>query len=129
MVREPKTYKLIREERKICMELTYSIETHEGHEVPLIVEITTTCLVEKMGLSDLMTAEKEVDRRLMEWLREQGWGHVIHAVTKAGVAYNGEKHIEESRWYTWTVPDYPKVHVYVEKKEPRYREYEGQFTV
>jgi ribosomal protein S25 len=129
MVREPKTYRLIREERKICMELTYSIETHEGHEVPLIVEITTTTLVEKMGLSDLINVAKDIDRRLKDWLIENNWGNVIHAVTKTGEAFNGEKHIEETGWYPWIVPDYPRVYVYVEKKEPRRREYEGEFTV
>jgi len=129
VVRHPETKAFIREEEKICMELTASIETHTGHEVPLIVEMTATTLVKDMSLSELVRAEKQVEGRLMEWLIEQGWGNVIHAFTKTAVAYNGQKHIEETKWYAWRVPDYPKVYVYVEKREPRVGTYEGEFTV
>ncbi|MEM2568156.1 MAG: hypothetical protein QXH20_06795 [Candidatus Bathyarchaeia archaeon] len=129
VVRHPTTKEIIREEEKICMELTASISTETGHDVPLIVEISATTLVKDMDLSRLLSAEKEVEEGLRRWLIEQGWGNVIHAYEKVGVAYNGEKHIIETGWYTWTVPNYPRVHVYVEKKEPRRAEYEGEYTV
>jgi len=120
---------LVRVETKICLELTASIETHEGHDVPVVVEITCTTYVKEKDLSALIQTEKAVERGLVEWLLAQGWGALMKGFTKEGVAYNGEIHIETKAWYTWTVPDYPKVHVYVEKKEPRYRAYEGDYKV
>lgn len=128
-IRDPDTRELIRREDKICMELTASIETREGHDVPVVVEITCTCYVEEMSLSDLIATENKVEDQLRAWLIEQGWGNLIAAFIKEGVAYNGEDHVEKKMRYTWTVPDYPKVHALVEKKRPRPRKYEGDFEV
>jgi hypothetical protein len=111
------------------MELTASIRTSEGHDAPLVVEITCTTYVKEMDLSTLIQAEKKVEQGLMEWLRDQGWGSLIRAFEKTGVSYSGEHIIEERGWYTWSVPDFPKVHVVVEKKKPRARTYEGEFKV
>jgi hypothetical protein len=123
------TKTLVRVETKICLELTASIETHEGHDAPLIVEITATTYVKEKDLSALIQTEKAVERGLVEWLLAQGWGALMKGFTKEGVAYNGETHIDQRGWYTWQVPDLPKVHVFVEKKEPRYRAYEGDYKV
>jgi len=120
---------LVRVETKICLELTASIETHEGHDVPVVVEITCTTYVKEKDLSALIITEKNVERGLVEWLRDQGWGELMKGFTKEGVAYNGETHIDQRGWYTWSVPDLPKVHVFVEKKEPRKRSYEGEYKV
>jgi len=128
-VRDPETRELIRREEKICMELTASIETGGGHDVPVVVEITCTCYVKEKGLSDLIAAEKKVEASLREWLIEQGWGNLIQAFIKEGVAYNGEEHVKAEARYSWFISDYPKVHALVEKKEPRKRTYEGDFTV
>ncbi|MHA1834982.1 MAG: hypothetical protein ACTSV7_13470 [Candidatus Baldrarchaeia archaeon] len=128
-VRDPDTNKLIRTENKICMEFTASISTFEGHDVPLIVEITATTYCDEMGLSELTEAEKKVEEGLRNWLIEQNWGNVIDAFIKEGIAYNGEQHVEARVRYPWDVPDYPAVHVKVEKKEPRKRDYEGEFEI
>jgi hypothetical protein len=120
---------LMRVETKICLELTASIETAEGHDVPVAVEITCTTYVKEKDLSMLIQTEKAVESGLVEWLLAQGWGNLMKGFTKEGVAYNGEIHIETKAWYTWQVPDYPKVHVFVEKKEPRERSYEGEYKV
>jgi hypothetical protein len=120
---------LVRVENKICLELTASIETHEGHDVPVVVEITSTTYVKEKDLSMLILTEKAVERGLVEWLRAQNWGALMKGFTKEGVAYNGEIHIETKAWYSWQVPDLPKVHVFVEKKEPRKRSYEGEYKV
>lgn len=120
---------LVRVEDKICLELTASIETHEGHDVPVVVEITSTTYVKEKDLSMLILTEKAVERGLVEWLRDQNWGELMKGFTKEGVAYNGEIHIETKAWYSWQVPDLPKVHVFVEKKEPRKRSYEGEYRV
>jgi len=120
---------LVRVETKICMEITASISTSEGHDRPVVVEITCTTYVKEMDLSALIQAEKKVEQGLIEWLKSQGWGSLIHAFEKTGVSYSGEHIIEERGWYTWTPPDYPKVHVVVEKKKPRPRTYSGEFTV
>ena len=128
-IRDPETRELIRRENKICMELTASIETGGGHDVPVVVEITCTCYVKEKGLTDLIAAEKKVEASLREWLIEQGWANLIHAFIKEGVAYNGEEHVKAEARYPWFIPDYPKVHVLVEKKRPRRRIYEGDFEV
>jgi hypothetical protein len=120
---------LVRVEEKICLEITASIETHEGHDVPVVVEITCTTYVKEKDLSMLIQTEKNVETGLVEWLQAQGWGELMKGFTKEGVAYNGEIHIDQKAWYTWSVPDYPKVHVFVEKKEPRKRSYEGDYKV
>lgn len=129
VVRDPKTKEKIREENKICMELTASIETSEGHEVPVVVEITCTTYVKQMSLSELVKAEKAVEEGLRKWLIEQGWEALMHGFEKVGVAYNGEEHIKKAGRYTWFVHDYPRVNVLVEKKQPRERTYKGEFTV
>jgi len=120
---------LVRVETKICMELTASIRTSEGRDTPVVVEITCTTYVKEMDLSALIQAEKKVEQGLMEWLKDQGWGSLIHAFEKTGVSYSGKTIIEERGWYTWSVPDLPKVHVVVEKKKPRARTYDGEFKV
>lgn len=128
-VRDPDTRELIRTNDKIAMELTASISTRTGHDKPLLVEITCTTYVEEMGLSELIAAEKKVEEGLRNWLLDKGWGYVIHAFEKVGVAYNSEGHILEVGRYPWTIPDYPEVYVLVEKKAPRERTYSGKFTV
>lgn len=129
VVRDPKTKQKIREENKICMELTASIETSEGHDVPVVVEITCTTYVKQMSLSELVKAEKTVEEGLRNWLIEQGWEQLMRAFEKVGVAYNGEEHVKKAGRYTWLVHDYPRVNVLVEKKKPRARTYKGEFTV
>jgi len=111
------------------MEITASIKTRIGHDVPVVVEVTCTTYVKEMSLSDLINAERKVNTGLQEWLIDQAWGALIHAFEKIGVGYNGENHVKEKVWYTWEVPDYPKVHVIVEKKKPRPRSYHGNFEV
>lgn len=128
-VRDPDTRELIRREDKICLELTASIDTEEGHDVPVAVEITCTCYVTKLDLSTLIKTEKKVEQALRNWLIEQGWGSLIDAFMKEGVLYNGEKHVHDVALYSWFIPDYPKVHAFVEKKEPRRRSYSGDFEV
>jgi hypothetical protein len=120
---------LVRVEDRICLELTASIETHEGHDVPVVVEITCTTYVEEQDLSTLIQTEKAVERGLVGWLSAHDWGNLMSGFTKEGVAYNGEVHIDTKAWYPWQVPDLPKVHVFVEKKEPRKRSYEGEYTI
>jgi hypothetical protein len=129
IVRDPQTRQLIRIEKKICIELTASIETHEDHDVPLIVEITCTTYVKQKDRSELIRTENLIEKALKEWLIEQNWGNLIHSFTKEGVEYNGQDHVETRGWYTWQVPDYPKVYVFVEKTDPRERSYTGEFKV
>jgi hypothetical protein len=130
MVREPKTYRLIREERKICIELTASMKTEGGHD-PITCEITVTTYVSGMGLSDVTRVESEMERGLMDWLLAEGWGMLLHAFEVIGIAYNGEKTVEEARLYTWTVPDYPIAHVFMERKSAyiALRHYEGEYRI
>ena len=120
---------LVRVETKICMELTASIKTSGGHDVPVVVEITCTTYVKEKGLTEIIEAERKVNKGLQAWLLEHGWGAMMKAYEKVGVSYSGEHIIEERGWYTWSVPDFPKVHVVVEKKKPRARSYDGQFKV
>jgi len=128
-VRDPETLAPIRTEDKICLELTASIKTSEGHDIPVVVEITACTYIKEKGLTDLIQTEKKVEEGLKNWLIEQGWGNLIKAFEKEGVAYNGKNIIEEKGWYPFPVPDYPKVHVEVEKKKPRKRSYSGEYKV
>jgi hypothetical protein len=128
-IRDPDTNELIRREQKIAMELTASIDTNTGHDVPVVVEITCTTYVEEMSLAELIKAEHRVEKSLRGWLISQNWGNLIQAFIKEGVAYNSEEHVNDVVRYPWTIPDYPDVHTLVEKKRPRARKYEGDFTV
>jgi len=128
-VRDPDTKELIRSEEKICLELTASIDTHEGHDVPLTVEITTTSYVKQKTIGELVTTERDTEKALRDYLIAIGFENVIKGFVKEGVAYNGEKHIQQRGWYTWQVPDFGDTHAFIEKKHPRERKYEGDFKV
>jgi len=128
VIRDPDTAEKLREDVKIALELTASIKTRGGHDKPLIVEITVTTYLKQKGSAELIKTEKKVNEALQKWLTEQGWGNLIHAYQKVGVAYNGETHVLTVGRYPWEIPDYPQVHVLVEKKKPRKRTYEGEFN-
>jgi hypothetical protein len=130
-IRDPETHELIREDKKLAVALTASIETKVGHDVPITLEITAVTYVTKMGLTDLVTLDKAMEKTTMQWLRDQGWGALLHAFEKIGIEYNGETHVEAIKLYPFTVPDYPTLHFYVERKS-RYipkRIYEGEKTI
>jgi hypothetical protein len=118
---------LIRTENKICIELTYSISTSTGHDVPVVVEITCTTYVKEKSRTDILQAQRDIDEALTHWLILNDWANLLEGFEKKGVTYNGENAIIERGWYTWPIPDYPRVHVTVEKKKPRSRTYTGEF--
>lgn len=128
IIRDPETKEIIREETKIAMELTASIKTSGGHDKPVVVEITATTYLKEKDSAEVIATEKQVNTALTDWLTEQGWERLIHAYEKVGSAYNSETHIRKVGRYPWEIPSYPKVHVLVEKKKPRKRTYEGEFS-
>jgi hypothetical protein len=130
VVKHPQTKEIVREEDKICIELTASIKTEGGHD-PITCEITVTTYVSNMGTSDLVGVEKEMEDGLKRWLNEQGLGFLLEAFEKVGVAYNGEKHVDEVKLYPYDVPDYPTAYIYLERRSVyiRLRTYEGEFKV
>lgn len=128
-VRDPDTKELIRTETKICIELTYSISTSTGHDVPVVVEITCTTYVKEKDRSAIFQAERAIDEGLRHWLILNDWANLLSGFEKKGVGFNGENIIIERGWYSWAIPDYPRVHVLVEKKKPRSRTYSGSFKV
>lgn len=128
-VRDPETKELKRTEDKICLEVTASIKTSGGHDKPVLVEITCTTLIKEKNSRETINAAEKVGDGLFAWLEKEGWDSLLDAFETVGTAFNGEKHVQERGWYLWPVPDYPKIHVLAEKKKPRSRTYEGDFTV
>lgn len=129
VVKHPATDQTIRVEDKLCIEITYSIATRTGHDVPLTVEITVTSYVQSMDKGTLIITEQNMDDAMRTWLEDNDWGQLLDCFKKIGVAYNGEQHVNAKKRYPWTVPDYPTVHAHVERKSKyiSHREYEGEF--
>lgn len=122
---------LVRREKKLGLTYTASIETGEGHDVPLDVEITAVTLVKEMEKDDVLTVEREMDKAVIRHLMETNWDNLMPSFEKKGVEYNGEQHIRNIHLYPFRVPDYPTAHVLVERKS-RYipkRTYEADITL
>lgn len=131
VVRDPDTRELIRREYKIAVALTASIRTGVGHDVPITLEITAVTYISEMDSADIITLERTLETETMNWLREQGWGALLRAFEKIGVEFNGETHVDAVGLYPFRVPDFPRVHFYVERRS-RYikkRYYEGEVSI
>jgi len=130
-IRDPDTHELIRTDDKLAVAMSASISTDVGHDVPITLEIMAVTFVREMNLTDLTRLDTAMERATMDWLKEQGWGALLHAFEKIGVEYNGETHVKAVKLYPFTVPDYPTIHFIVERRS-RYvkeRTYEGEKEV
>jgi len=108
-----------------------SIETSEGHDVPLTVEITTVTLVREKDLAAIAEVERQLDRKTMDYMVQNAWANLMPSFEKKGIEFNGEHHILNIRLYPFKVPDYPTAHLLIERKS-RYipdRKYEADISL
>jgi hypothetical protein len=122
---------LVRREKKLGLTYTGSIETSEGHDVPLAVEITTVTLVREKDPAAIAEVERQLDRKTMDYMARNAWANLMPSFEKKGIEYNGEHHILKIRLYPFKVPDYPTAHLLIERKS-RYipdRKYEADISL
>ena len=130
-IRHPETNELIREDKKLAVEWTGTIDTNVGHDVPITLEITAVTYVTEADDTEISRIETEMDRRILKWLIETGWGPLARALEATSSAYNGETHVKTAKLYPFTVPDYPQMHILCERRS-RYipeRTYEETVTI
>jgi hypothetical protein len=130
-VRDQLIGELVRREKKLGISYTASIETSEGHDVPLTVEITTVTLVKEMDSAAISQVEKQLDQKTMDYMIKSAWGNLMPGFEKKGIEYNSKGHIDNIHLYPFTVPDYPTAHVLIERKS-RYipeRKYEADISL
>ena len=131
---DPTTREKVREEHKIVVEYTASIETgvrgKTGSFEFIDVEVTAITGVKEADDSELKRIEDEMDRTVLEylanpWVEGGGWGAALAAFEKKGIDYNGLSIIEEQDHYGYPVPQYPTMAIHVEKttKSTRPKDY------
>ena len=131
---DPTTREKVREEHKIVVEYTASIETgvrgKTGSFEFIDVEVTAITGVKEADDSELKRIEDEMDRTVLEylanpWVEGGGWGAALAVFEKKGIDYNGLSIIEEQDHYGYPVPQYPTMAIHVEKttKSTRPKDY------
>jgi DNA-binding Lrp family transcriptional regulator len=124
IITNPTTREKVREEHKIVVEYTASIETgvrgKTGSFEFIDVEITAITGVKEADENELKRIESEMDKAVLEylanpWVEGGGWGAALAAFEKKGVNYNGLSIIEEQKHYGYSVPQYSIMAVHVEK--------------
>ena len=132
VVWDPKAKAIVRMEDSIVIELTGSLDTDTGHDVPLVVEVTATTYVTGISPEDIESITSKrgpLEGGLIKWLISKDWGFIIDAWMRTGLSYNGRMLIEERHWYPYDVPAWTKVHALVERSSKYVpdRSYEDTF--
>jgi DNA-binding Lrp family transcriptional regulator len=134
IITNPTTREKVREEHKIVVEYTGSIETgvrgKTGSFEFIDVEVTAITGVKEADENELKRIEREMDKAVQNylenpWVPGGGWGAAMKAFEKKGVNYNGLSIIEEQDHYGYPVPQYPTMAIHVEKtaKSTRPKDY------
>jgi hypothetical protein len=123
-VAHPVTREKVREEHKIVVEYTASIETgvpgKTGAFERLVVEITAITGVKEATMEDLKRIDGEIEGGVLDylanpWVEGGNWGAALAGFRKKGTQYNGLSIVEEQDHYGYSVPQYPRVAIHVEK--------------
>jgi regulator of RNase E activity RraB len=120
---------LVRTEKKIAIAFTASITTGGGHDKNLDVEITSVTMVAESDKNDIKAIELAIDRATIDYLIKNKWGNLMPLLEKKGIEYNGESQVR--RHYRFSIPDYHRGHVKVERKSKYIpeREYDGDISL
>jgi DNA-binding Lrp family transcriptional regulator len=124
IITNPTTREKVREEHKIVVEYTASIETgllgKTGSFERLVVEITAITGVKEATIEDLERIDGEMESGVLDylanpWAEGGNWGAALAGFRKKGTQYNGLSIVEEQKHYGYRVPQYPRVAIHVEK--------------
>jgi hypothetical protein len=117
-IRDPDTRELIRTEEELVIELTGSIVTEVGHDIPTALEITAITTIKQKDNTEIKRItrrEGPLESGLIGWLVHEGWGDLARRLDSVDFAFLG-KSIEHKRAYPCIAPSYPKTAIWIERK-------------
>lgn len=117
-IRHPDTNELIRTESELVIEITGSVETRTGHDVPMVLEITAITTVAEADLAEITRITRRngpIETAVINYLKGEGWGPLARALDTIDEAFLG-KSIEEMRGYPCVAPDYPTIAIWLERR-------------
>lgn len=117
-IRDPETKELVRTEKELVIEVTGSIRTRVGHDVPITLEITAITTVSEADGTEIIRITKRMgplESGLIDYLKGTAWGELARRLDTMDHSFLG-KSLEPRRSYPCEAPDYSSVAVWLERK-------------